>query len=84
MLRLGCDYQTHLLHYFHAFAVKDRLEISSLIDKPLQIPADVDLTKLLSTKADDTCLQNNFAVLMARVVCKYVSFFSRYIVERHY
>ena len=84
MLSLGCDYQTRLLHYFYAFAVKDRLEISTLIDKPLQIPADVDLTKLLPTKADDTCLQNNFAVLMACVVCKYVTFSSRYTVERHY
>lgn len=81
--QMRCDYQTRSLHYFHTFAVKDRVDISSLSDKPLQIPADVDLTKLLPNKADDTCLQKNFAVLMARVVCKYVPFFSRYTVERH-
>ena len=81
--QMRCDYQTRSLHYFHTFAVKDRVDISSLSDKPPQIPADVDLTKLLPDKADDTCLQNNFVVLMARVVCKYVPFFYRCTVERH-
>ena len=82
------DNQTRSLHYFHTYAVKDRVDLSSMSDKPLPLPADIkaiDLTKLLLDEEDDKCLQKNFTVLMARVICKYVPFFSRYgqAVERH-
>lgn len=82
------DNQTRSLHYFHTYALKDRVDLSSLSDKPHPLPVDIkaiDLTELLPDKADDKCLQKNFAVLMARVICKYVPFFSRYgqAVERH-
>lgn len=77
------DYQTRSLHYFHTYALQDRVDLSSLSDEPRPLPTPIDLTVILPDKADDECLQNNFAILMSRVVCKYVPFFSRYKAERH-
>ena len=59
------DHQTVLLHYFHAIAVRDRIDFSSLSDiAPEEITIDPDV--LLPTSTDLELLTQEFEVLVAR------------------
>ncbi len=80
------DYQGRSLHYFHTYAVRDRVDLTNVSD--VQISPDlsaIDLTSLLPTAADRGELENNFAVLIARVLRKHMPFFAKFGkgVERH-
>ena len=77
------DCQTRTLHYFHTY---DRVNMSQFSnDKPITDMADIDLRELLPTQADEDTLRENFAVLVARTLAKYMPFFAKFCkgLEKH-
>lgn len=67
------------LHYFHSYAVMDRIDVSDLSDEivPRCLPnPDVIARSLLPSAHDDSFLKQNFAVLVSRVLAKHFAFFS--------
>ena len=77
------------IHYFHLFAVADRIDCSNLPDQiiatqqtdPSQIAAS-----LLPTPEDDIALRDNICGLMSRILCDHVEFFKMSfedVVEKH-
>ena len=80
------DNQTRSLHYFHTYAVRDRVDISSQSNEK-QIP-DIDsvqLENLLPDSQDEKVLFSNFAELVGRTLKKYLPFFEKFGsgMERH-
>lgn len=72
------DHQTQSLHYFHSFAVKDRVNFSSLPNTISLInPPDIDLQCFLPTADDQLVLEENLCVLISRMVVQYIPFFRR-------
>ena len=61
---------TKSLHYFHAYAVKDRIDTSKFSDIPPSIPNEVEITAILPTPQTNTNLREVFEVLVARSVFK--------------
>ena len=57
------DNQNQSIHYFHAYGVHDRIDLSNFNDKT-RVPqlASIDLTNLLPSPSDERALQTNFAV----------------------
>lgn len=75
---LRSDHQTKSLHYFHVYAIRDRVDLTDLPDKPqLPDPDDTKLESLLPTEDDYTALKRNFAILAARALTAHMSFFSK-------
>lgn len=68
--------QTQSLHYFHSYAVQDRVGCSNLSDDPKSSPATAkdDIDTVLPTVEDDAILHHDFAILVARILCKHMSF----------
>ena len=58
------DKKTRSLHYFHHYAVLDRIELSSFSDKTPNDP--VDVTKLLVTTEDIAQLESDCVILIQR------------------
>ena len=57
------DHQMQSLHYFHSFAVKDRVSFSSLPNTASLInPAEIDLQCFLPTADDQLVLEENLCV----------------------
>ena len=59
--------QTKSLHYFHSFAIKDRVNLQSLSDITPTNP-NIDYSKLLPSAADITQFKNDAEILVARYV----------------
>ena len=60
-----CDRQTKSLHYFHSFAVRDRVDLQNLSDvAPVHPP--IDSSKLLPSAADIAQFKSDAEVLVAR------------------
>ena len=81
-----CDRQTRSLHYFHSFAVLDRFNIADYSEDLPRIPVKPPLEELLPSQTDIRALEDNFAVHVGRIVCKYMPFFSenfRKVVPAH-
>ncbi len=80
------DHQTRSLHYFHSYAVRDRIDLSELSSKP---PApdlsQMNSDKLLPMVDDEKFLLENMAILMGRTLKKYMPFFTKFAVglEQH-
>ena len=72
------DRQTKSLHYFNVYAVKDRVNLSSLSDqKPTSVPPISEaIPRLFPTAKDHTALQQNFVIHIARILADYIPFFS--------
>ena len=73
------DNQTKSLHYFHTYALRDRIDLSRYDDIPC-LP-DMSLVKsqlsnVLPNNEDVRILCGNFCHLVARVLKKYMPFFS--------
>ena len=60
------DYKTHSLHYFHAYAVLDRIDLSNLSDSPPL--KEIAASTFLSSPQDKSELTSNFEVLVSRYV----------------
>ena len=58
------NFTTKSLHYFHSYAVLDRVDFSALSDEPPK--GDVDFNTILPTANDVLKLKDNFAVLISR------------------
>ena len=57
---------TKSLHYFHSYAVKDRIDFSHLSDKPPIVPELIDVKKLLPDKESNEKLLKVFKILTER------------------
>ena len=73
------DHQTQSLHFFHHFAVKDRIDLSSVSDDPspyIDVPvSDLPIDALLPSVPDHQTLMHNFAILVSRVLVAELSYF---------
>ena len=73
------DYQARSLHYFHLYAVKDRIDLSKCEDQPSAPDvSSIDLQMFLPSDSDDTTLRRNMGMLIARVLMKHIPFFTTY------
>ena len=80
------DHQTRSLHYFQAYAVRDRIDLSIYEDMPsLPDISSVNVDQLLPTEQDAKDLKKNCAFIAARVLKKYMPFFKKFGsgLERH-
>ena len=83
-MRIDC--QTQALHYFHMYAVRDRVNLAEFRDNPSLPDVSLsDLKKILPTTRDQEMLQKNFAILIARTLTKHMPFFKKFGsgLERH-
>ena len=80
------DYQAHSLHYFHSYAVHDRVNMDRF-DDTVCAPdmSAVSLELLLPSKQDIADIFCNMSILIARILKKYMPFFKQFGngVERH-
>ena len=80
------DCQTKALHYFHMYAVRDRVNLADYPDSPsLPNISPSDLKTILPTTRDEEVLQTNFAILIARTLTRYMPYFKKFGsgLERH-
>ena len=73
------------LHYFHAYTVRDRLNLDNYDSASAPDMSSIDLHKLLPSKDDDTAIHKNTYILMARTLKKHVPYFAKFGegLERH-
>ncbi len=73
------DHQTRSLHYFHAYGVRDRIDLSQFEDSP-SLPSlkEINIHEILPSTLDTTCIRSNFCVLIARILKKYMPFFKQF------
>ena len=70
--------QTRSLHYFHFFAIRDRIDMSQYdFDLPQKVSLDPEkiALKLLPSIEDDTSLVKDIAILLSRILVTYIPFF---------
>ena len=73
------DHQTRSLHYFHAYAVKDRIDVSGLEDFPvLPNKNEILLDRILPPEEDCKSLYTNMCHLVARILKSYMPFFAKF------
>ena len=73
------DYQAWSLHYFHLYAVKDRIDLSKCEDQPSAPDvSSIDLQMFLPSDSDDTTLYRNMGILIVRILMKHIPFFTTY------
>ena len=80
------DYQTRSLHFFHSYALLDRVDMSGFSEKMPEVDmSHIDLKNLLPSSVDAEVIQKNFAVLVSRTLAKYMPFFKTFCrgMERH-
>ncbi len=67
---LRSDRKNESLHYFHSYAVQNRVNVSSLSDlmKPNTSTPENIAQAIFPSKNDDKCLRQNIAVLISRVL----------------
>lgn len=80
------DNQTQSLHFFHSYAVRDRVDLSTF-SSDVNVPdvSNIKLESLLPSPNDEHILKKNLAVLMGRVLIKHLPFFKTFGsgLERH-
>lgn len=71
------DRQNKSLHYFHSFAVRDRVNLQNFSDiPPANLPKTSEALKpLLPTDCDDAIIRDEFALLVARMMCDNMQYF---------
>ena len=75
------EHQIRSLHYFHSYAVRDRIDLSSYSSKP-PVPdlGEMKFECLLPSADDAAVLEDNLAILMGRILCKNIPFFTKYAI----
>ena len=69
------DNQNQSIHYFHAYGVHDRIDLSNFSDETrVPLLASTDLTNLLPSPSDERALQTKFSVLIGSVLRKNIPF----------
>ena len=72
------DNKPDTIHYFHSYAVADRIDFSNLSDQIIptqQRDAKQVAASLLPTPDDDVAVRDNIHVLMSRILCENMGFF---------
>lgn len=68
------------LHYFHYYAIKDRIDFSQMGEESIKC-AQSDIQQiaisLLPTPEDDAALKKNVCTLMSRILYSNISFFKQ-------
>lgn len=59
-------HQNASFHYFHSYAVKDRIDLSMCSDVPSPIPVSVKAELLMPTSSEFTTIKKDFTVLLSR------------------
>jgi len=80
------DNQAQSLHYFHVYALRDRLDLSTLSDEqPSPDLSCIQIEAILPTAGDRIMMTEHFGMLIHRVLTKYMPFFKEFGVcfERH-
>ena len=73
------DHQTKSLHYFHNYALKDRVDFSAHSSTPTIIhPLEFCKDKFLPSSEDQDAIENNMAILISRELVKYMPFFKQH------
>lgn len=76
---LRSDKRNQSLHYFHAYAVENRIDVSELSDICPNILEITDVKcaakSILPKPMDDMAMKDNIAVLISRVLYQYFDFF---------
>ena len=71
------DSQARSLHYFHTYAVRDRINVSHLDDQhSVPLLSDIDVTSVLPTTEDEKALKDLYCIHVARVLKRHMKFFS--------
>ena len=74
------DRKASSLHFFHCFAVRDRVNFSLASESPNPLIyrpiSDLPLHTLLPTLSDDQSLLSHFSVIISRVLAKEIPYFS--------
>lgn len=60
------DNRARSLHHFHLYAVKDRVDWSSLSDSQPPLPENIDFGSLLPSQSDIAAIKEEVAVLLSR------------------
>ena len=67
------DRQTTSLHYFHAYAVLDRVNVSAMSNQVSFVDSQTsDLNALLPSAEDDKNIKAHFCTLVSRILVKYL------------
>ena len=80
------DNQSKDLHYFHLYALKDRIDLSEASEDPLNLNPDAVLATLIPTDDDIKEMISNFRVLIARQLIQHFPYFQQHfsdVVEEH-
>ena len=83
---MRCTKQTRSLHYFNVYAVKDRIDLSSLSSYKHHISIDVEQIDILPSKEIHAKLMHNIVIIVFRILVDNLSAFKLYfedVVERH-
>lgn len=60
------DRQTQSLHYFHSFAVHDRIDLSTYSDQAPTIPPSIDPSTITPTASDLASFRRECEILVSR------------------
>ena len=79
------DSQGKSLHYFHYYALMDRIDLSTESDEPPSETVSLTIDDILPTEDDYTTILSNFATLASRVICEYIAGFApfKHLVKQH-
>ena len=76
---LRVDHHSQSLHFFHLFALKDRINLSGFSNEPNQYfgvqTEELPFENLLPSTTDYQSLISNFDVLVARVLVAHIPYF---------
>ena len=78
------DSQTNSLHYLHAYALKDRIDLSSFSDSHqilFNLPSSKIFEQILPSTTDCNDLNHNLAILVSLVSSRQCSVFHQYFAD---
>ena len=77
---LRLDRRNQSVHHFHAYAVENRIDVSEYSDKTTKISEVTDIeyaaASVLPKCIDDIIMKDNIAVLVSRILFKYLDIFN--------
>ena len=68
------DRQNKSLHYFHMYAVQDRINLSESCENQRQAPKDPPLEELLPSPDDGKQLHSNMEILVTQILARHMPF----------
>jgi L1 cell adhesion molecule like protein len=72
------DKRTQSLHYFNAYAIKDRVDCSTDVTDHQQPPAACNPQSVLPNEADYSCIFENCTTLLTRILVTQIPIFSTF------